>query len=134
MSKRTTFYFSALAVAAVIVVIIWSSITQPGVGDLEGDFREVAFYRNENNTGPVIRIYAVTVSDTLWEEMKQYGEFMPHTKYGTTKVYYFRDGDPVPRELVPGEKNFPDNYNPYCLAKYEKDNMGKVSYVRYPLK
>jgi hypothetical protein len=124
-----------LAIGAIILLMGWfifDSLSQPGVGDLKGNFQEVATYRNENNTGPIVRIYAVTVADTLWREMRQYGDFMPYTKYGNTKVYFFRQGQPVPKVVQPGQENFSSEFNKYCLAKYEKEVMGNVSFKPYP--
>jgi len=125
-----------LVLAAIVLLLGWfvfDSLSQPGVGDLKGDFQEAATYRNENNTGPIVRVYAVTVADTLWQQMRQYGDFMPHTKYGNTKVYFFRQGQPVPKTVQPGAVNFDAEFNKYCLAKYEKEVMGNVSFARYPL-
>lgn len=122
-----------IAIAAVLVFwFISDSFSQPGPQDLNGDFKEVAFYRNENNTGPIVRLYAVTVADTLWQEMRQYGDYMPHTKYGTTRVYFFRKGSPVPEKLFPGEENFDPKLNAYCLGSYEKDAMSQVSFKKDP--
>ncbi|WP_224997212.1 hypothetical protein [Cesiribacter sp. SM1] len=126
-----TFIFLLLIIGTVLF-IMWSSLSQPGVKDLEGDFREEALYRNENNTGPIVRLYAVSLRDTLWQEMKQYGDFMPYTKYGTTKVYFFPNNSPVPNTIKPGAESIDDRYKPYCLAVYEKNNMGQVSFIRYP--
>lgn len=114
------------------VIMTWHALSQPGIKDLKGNFKEAALYRNENNTGPVTRIYAVSVKDTLWEEMLQYGEFMPHTKYGTTRVYFFQEGSPIPNQLQPGTENFPSHYQAYCLAMYEKSAMGGVRLLRNP--
>ncbi|TXK51569.1 hypothetical protein FVR03_03295 [Pontibacter qinzhouensis] len=121
-----------LIAAALIIWFIFDSFSQPGPQDLEGDFKEIAMYRNENNTGPIVRVYAITVTDTLWQEMQQYGDFMPHTKYGNTKVYFFRQGSPVPQQVTPGEENIAAAYQEHCLARYEKDAMGQVSFVRQP--
>lgn len=123
----------ALSVA-LVAWFIYDTMSLPGVDDLEGDFKEVAMYRNENNTGPIMRIYAVTVEDTLWQQMQAYGDFMPHTKYGNTKVYFFRGGQPVPTEVQPGQTNFEERFQEYTVAKYEKDAMGQVSFVRYPFR
>ena len=126
-----------LALGALVLLLSWfifDSLSQPGVGDLKGGFREVASYRNENNTGPIVRVYAVTVADTLWQQMRQYGDFMPHTKYGNTKVYFFRPGQPVPQEVRPGDVNFNPEFNPNCLAKYEKEVMGNVTFQRSPFR
>ena len=126
-----------LALGAIVLLLGWfifDSLSQPGVGDLKGGFQEVAMYRNENNTGPIIRVYAVTVADTAWQQMRQYGDFMPYTKYGNTKVYFFRQGQPVPKAVRPGDVNFDAAFNQSCLAKYEKEVMGNVTFVRYPLR
>ncbi len=113
---------------------IYDTMSLPGVDDLEGDFKEVAMYRNENNTGPITRIYAVTVEDTLWQQMQAYGDFMPHTKYGNTKVYFFLGDQPAPTEVQPGQVNFEERFQENTVAKYEKDAMGQVSFVRYPFR
>ena len=125
-----------LIVAAVVLIgwFVYDSFSQPGVDDLEGDFKEVAFYRNENNTGPIIRVYAVTVTDTLWQQMHAYGDFMPHTKYGNTKVYFFLEGSPVPDKVFAGQQNFESKFREFAVAKYEKESMGQVSFVQYPFR
>lgn len=119
---------------ALIAWFIYDTLSIPSVSDLEGDFKEVAMYRNENNTGPIQRIYAVTVKDTLWQQMQTYGDMMPHTKYGNTKVYFFLQGSPVPTAVQPGQVDFSERFQEYTVAKYEKDAMGQVSFVRFPYK
>lgn len=114
------------AILLLMAYMVYNATSQPGIQDLKGNFQEVALYRNENNTGPITRIYAVTVGDTLWGEMKKYGDFMPHTKYGTTKVYFFKAGSTVPKEVSPEETDFEEKYHP--IASYEKDGMGEVSF------
>lgn len=126
-------YLAFGAIALLLGWFVYDSLSQPGVGDLPGNFQEVATYRNENNTGPIVRVFAVTVVDTLWPAMRQYGDYMPYTKYGNTKVYFFRQGQPVPQAVQPGKQNFNSEFNKYCLAKYEKEVMGNVSFRRYPL-
>lgn len=62
----------------VFVLVIWmlkGTFFQPGAGDLKAGFKEVAHYRNENNTGPVQYVFAVTVKDTIWSEMETYGNY-----------------------------------------------------------
>ena len=132
MNKRRRKWLAGIGISLLLIWFIADAMNQPGVQDLKGGFREVAFYRNENNTGPIIRIYAVTVADTSWQEMEQYGNFMPHTKYGNTTVYFFRQGSPAPNQLRPGQENFNPELNPHCLAKYQKDVMGNVSFKRFP--
>jgi hypothetical protein len=126
-------YLALGAIALLLGWFVYDSLSQPTAQDLPGSFQEVATYRNENNTGPITRIFAVTVADTLWREMRQYGDLMPYTKYGNTKVYFFRQGQPVPKVVQPGEVNFSPEFNKYCLAEYEKEVMGNVTFKPYPL-
>ena len=123
-------YFFAVTAIILFALILWNSLTQPGIRDLKGNFKERVFYRNEQNTGPIIRVYVVTVSDTLWSEMKQYGNYMPHTKYGNTKVYFFLDNQPWPKRIDENTAVFDERFKPYCIAVYEKDAMGQVSFKR----
>ncbi len=134
MKGKMLYLIFAVIVGGLIASIMWSTFTQEGVQDLRGNFKRLAFYRNENNTGPVERIYAVSVSDTVWGEMKKYGEFMPHTKYGNTKVYFLKEEAPGVPVLKPGKENLEAEYREYCLGKYEKDAMGQVSFIPRPFK
>ncbi len=123
-----------ILVASVLIVsaIVWNTITEPGIKDLKSEFKEVAFIRNEQNTGPVIRIYAVSLKTENWEEMKQYGNYMPHTKYGTTRIYFFLNNSDIPEELNFGDVNIPERYKKNCIAIYEKDGMSQSSIRKYP--
>jgi len=132
MNKKKRSYIIFGIIALVIGYIIFDSTSQPNVNDLKGNFREVAVYRNENNTGPIVRIYAVTVQGEPWDEMQKYGDLMPYTKYGSTKVYFFDEQRPFPKTLTPGEKNFEPSFNSSCIAVYTKDPNGQVSLNKNP--
>ncbi len=121
-----------VASVLIVIAIVWSTITEPGIKDLKSDFKEVAFIRNEQNTGPVIRIYAVSLKTENWEEMEQYGNYMPHTKYGTTRIYFFLNNSDIPEELNFGDVNIPERYKKNCIAIYEKDGMSQSSIRKYP--
>ncbi len=121
---------SLIAVAA----MLWNVISAPGIRELKGNFRETAFIRNEQNSGPVIRIYAVKLEGEYWKEMEQYGNYMPHTKYGTTRIYFFLHDKPYPEKLTLGSDNMEQDLKKNCLAIYEKDGMSQVSFTRYPFK
>ena len=105
--KKYKVYILAVSVL-IIITIIWNTLTEPGIKDLKSDFKEVAFIRNEQNTGPVIRIYAVSLKTENWEEMEKYGNYMPHTKYGTTRIYLFLSNGEIPEELNFGEVKIPE--------------------------
>ncbi|WKN33315.1 hypothetical protein PZB74_08190 [Porifericola rhodea] len=124
-------YIIALLVLGLTVWFTLEGTTQPGVDDLDGEPREIAFVRNENNTGPVQRVYAVQIKDTLWQEMRKYGSLMPHTKYGVTQVYFFLESGEKP-DKVSLEVPVEPAYQPYCIAKYHKDAMGVETFSKYP--
>lgn len=132
MNSRYLFYTIILIVAFLIIWIGKESFTQPGVGDLDLEIVELSFDRNENNSGPVLRVYSVYAADTLWDVLEQYGQFMPHTKYGNTKVFFFDSKDNGPYNIYLRSPHFDKKYNQNCIAKYEKSSMGLVSFVKYP--
>ena len=113
--------------------IIIDFLRQPGPESLKGGFVEKAFVRNEQNTGPVLRIYVATVKDTLWTEMETYGNYKPHTKYGTTIVYFFLEGAPVPSKInIEGAHHINPEFQKYCVAEYKKSPMGQVILNKRP--
>jgi hypothetical protein len=123
-----------IALATIITIIFWTSFSQDTVDDLPGDFKEMVFFRNENNTGPIIRKYAVSLTDTLWQEMEQYGQMMPYTKYGTTTVFYFLQGSDVPKNLNPSPPSLDVQYQSSCVGKFERNATGVSSFTRYPFR
>ncbi|WP_256011581.1 hypothetical protein [Desertivirga xinjiangensis] len=126
-------YFILVPVIVGLLWMIKDSFTQPGTSDLKGNFEELDFKRNEQNTGPVIRIYAVSVADTLWNEMEQYGKLMPHTKYGTTRVFFFKRGNfPKGVDISLDGDNINNDLKRSCLARYEKNAMGQTFLSKYP--
>lgn len=124
-----------LFLLSIIIVCVWmvaDMFLRPGVDDLKGNFKELAFTRNEQNTGPVSRIYVISVSDTLWGNMLKFGNYMPHNKYGTTRVFFFLENTPAPDKLYFGQENLSPVFKKYCIARYEKNSMSHVSFMRYP--
>jgi hypothetical protein len=130
-NKKTNIGLSIL----VLVLIAWmvkGTFTQPGIEKLKGGFKEVSRYRNENNTGPIQYVFAVTMKDTISKEMITYGNFQPHHKGGTTKVYFFLEGTKVPLKLGSGSVNFDPEYNQSCIALYEKSPIGVIVLTKKP--
>lgn len=113
--------------------MVKDTLNQPGIADMKAGFKEIAKFRNANNTGPVQRIYIVTIKDSIWKEMEDYGNLMPHTKYGNTKVYFFMDNGKAPQSLHPGEVNFDPQFNQSCIALFEKSAMSQVAFNKHPL-
>lgn len=134
MRNRKINIFLAVLVLALILWMLKGTFFQPGTAELKAGFTAVSRYRNENNTGPVQYVFAVTVKDSIWSEMETYGNYQPHLKGGNTKVYYFMEGSRVPVQLSAGSPNFDAAYNPDCIAVYEKSAMGNTSLIRHPFK
>lgn len=116
----------------IITWLIKDTFTQRNVTDLNGSFTQKASYRNENNTGPIQRIYSVTVRDIANAEFETYGNLMPHSKYGNTKVYFFKEGEASPTKLYPGNLNFDPVFKKNCIAVYEKSAMGNFGVILNP--
>ena len=134
MKNRKINIFLIVLVVFLVGWMLKGTFFQPGAGDLKAGFKEVAMYRNENNTGPIQYVFAVILKDTIWSEMEIYGNYKPHHKGGNTKVYYFLEGSKVPLELAPGKVNFDPAYNAGCVGLYEKSATGFISLTKTPFK
>lgn len=128
--NKVIFYLIGFVVLILLVQIIRSSFSNPGAQAFEGKFEEAGFYRNENNTGPVVRVYAIRVLDTEIEWMREFAEAQPHTKYGRTLVFFFSPDLKQKVELSPQEPFFSAELQPYLLAKFEKTPMGEGRFAQ----
>lgn len=130
MSLRKKIYL--LIPVALVTFILWNTFSQPGLNDFQATFEEIDLYRNENNTGPVERVYLVTTTDSIWSEMERYAKLMPYSKLGTTKVYFFHNERPFPTRALSGRVNFDKQFNTYCLARYVKNSFGAEYFTMFP--
>ena len=126
------FYAIVLVVVGVMVWVINDTVSLPGVGDLTGEFEELAFERNENNTGPVVRIYLVYTPENNWEEMEAYGNFMPHTKYGVTRVFFVDERIDGKVAINLKDPHISEEVQSLCIGLYERSPMGEVSLRKFP--
>jgi len=131
--KKNKLYVLIISVIA-IAAMLWNALSEPGIKGLKGNLKETAFIRNEQNTGPVIRIYAISIDEENWKDMEQYGNYMPHNKYGTTRVYFFLSDNPYAGKPELGDSNIEEEYKKHCIALYEKNGMSQSSFVRYPFR
>jgi hypothetical protein len=132
--NRFIFYILAAIVLVIFIEIIRSSLSQPGLEQFAGKYQEVGFFRNENNTGPVVRIYAVRALDGEdLSGMKDFGDLQPHTKYGRTLVFFFSENIPNEVKLSPVAPYFPQEYKNLLLAKFERTPMGEGRFEVIPL-
>lgn len=125
--------FFLIVIIGFISAIVINMLMTDTIHSIDGGFEEMAFTRNENNTGPVHRLYAFSLADTLWKNMQQHADLLPHTKYGSTEVYYFVNPDktsPIKLDLKNSANSAFDKGA--CVAYLKKDGMGKVSLQRFP--
>jgi hypothetical protein len=128
--NKVIFYLIGFVVLILLVQIIRSSFSNPGVQAFEGKYEELGFYRNENNTGPVVRVYAIRVLDSEMDWMRKFAEAQPHTKYGRTLVFFFSPDLKQKVELSPQEPFFSAELQPYLLARFEKTPMGEGRFAQ----
>lgn len=131
--KKNKVYIYIVSIV-IVIAMLWSALSTPGIKDLKGNLREAAFIRNEQNTGPIVRIYAVNMDEINWESMEKYGNYMPHNKYGTTRIYFFLSKNPFSGKLNIEGENIERIVQQHCIALYEKNGMSQTSLTKYPFK
>jgi hypothetical protein len=126
--KRIIFLISVIVVG----LIFYSLFSTENINSLEGDFEELAFERNQNNTGPIQRVYVFSVDDTLWSEIKKHSDLLPHTKYGTTEVYYFLKDEISKDKLKLSLRGLNAASREFCIAHAIKDGQSRIKFSKFP--
>lgn len=109
MRSNKLIWFGA-ALVLLVGYFVWDSYSQPDISSIKGRFEEVAFVRNEQNKGGIIRIYAVTVQDVYDANYEACAETFPVNDFGSyTKIYFFDKSKPYPTELSIEEPHFDTN-------------------------
>ena len=119
MKKYKKVWLLAIPLIAILGYAIWDSYSQPGIEDIPGDFKEVAFVRNEQNKGGIERIYAVSVGDIVHANYDACAELFPTNDFNSvTRIYFFDKNKPYPTTL----SLEPPHYD---TSKYEAINIVK---------
>ena len=128
--KRPSTLFILLGIAVLLVVglIVTESFSEQGIAAYQDQFEEVGYFRNENNTGPVLRIYAYRTQVGDPEVLKSFADLLPHTKYGRTLVFFVNEPVKAPVLLSPESPHFPASLSPSIFARYEKTPMGEQQF------
>jgi hypothetical protein len=128
--KRPSTLLIILGIAVLLVVglIVTESFSEQGIAAYQDQFEEVGYFRNENNTGPVLRIYAYQTQVEDPEVLKSFADLLPHTKYGRTLVFFVNEPVKAPVVLSPESPYFPEILSPSIFAKYEKTPMGEQQF------
>ncbi|ERJ59245.1 hypothetical protein [Sphingobacterium paucimobilis] len=100
MKKNKRVWLIAVPIILILGYLIWDSFSQPTIKDIPGDFTEVAFVRNEQNKGGIIRIYAVTVGDLQNAKFDACADLFPTNDYNSvTRIFFFDKNQPYPTAL-----------------------------------
>lgn len=118
-----------LAAIVLAALAVWDVLQSHGPADVEGGFEEVAFARNEQNKGGIVRIYAFSVTDTISADYFGCGERLPHNDYGSlTKAFFFVSDKPVPPTIELEPPHFDTlRFHPVAVYVKGKDGVGKVT-------
>lgn len=129
MTKQNRKWVFTIIIVGIAALIIQDTLNQTGPKDLPGGFEEVAFTRNEQNKGGIIRIYAFTVEDPSIADYQDCGDLMPHNDYASlTKVYFFQKGQPAPTTLDLEPPHFDrQQYQPIAAYLKGEDGLGWVA-------
>lgn len=121
MMKNKKIVLIIIPLVLILGYLIWDSYSQPSIRDIPGDFEEVAFVRNEQNKGGIVRIYAVTVGDPLKANYDACADLFPTNDYNSvTRIFFFDKKGDFPNEL----KLDPPYYD---TTKYNAINIVKRS-------
>jgi len=119
MQKNRKKWIVVIPLILIIGYFMYDAFTQKSIKDLKGDFKEVAFVRNEQNKGGIIRIYAVTVGDPTYAEYDKCADMFPVNDYASlTKIYFFDANQAYPTTLTLEEPH-------YDITKYKAVNILK---------
>ena len=128
MVRRYRKWLIGLVVVAFVAFVVWDLLSTRGPGDLVGGFEEIAFVRNEQNKGGIVRIYAFRVADTAGADYMGCGNLLPHNDYGSrTTVYFFESDRPAPTSLQLEPPHFDTvQFRPVAVYHKGDDGVGTV--------
>ena len=128
MFKRYRALLLCLVMVVLGTLLVLDFLQRQGPADLKGGFEEIAFVRNEQNKGGIVRIYAFRVTDTAGADYLGCGELLPHNDYGSvTKAYFFQAGHATPQSLLLEPPHFDTTrFHPVAVYLKNKDGAGHV--------
>jgi hypothetical protein len=128
-TSQIIFWIIGLFIAFLILYILKETFSQPGMERFEGKYELIDQIRNENNTGPIIRVYAVKALDLDPTWMRAFADAQPHTKYGKTIVFFFAPETDLNFVQISLKSPYLDpKSSQRLLYKYEKLPMSDVKW------
>lgn len=100
IQQKRKLWIIAIPIILILVYLIYDAYSQPSLKDIPGDFEQVAFVRNEQNKGGVIRIYAVTTGDVVNAKYDLAADLFPTNEINSiTRIYFFDKSKPYPTTI-----------------------------------
>lgn len=100
MKQKKKVWFIAIPIILILGYLIFDSYSQPNLKDIPGNFEEVAFVRNEQNKGGVVRLYAVAVGDVQHANYEAAANLFPTNDFNSvTRIFFFDKNKPYPTTL-----------------------------------
>lgn len=101
MNKKRKIWFVAIPIILILGYLIFDAYSQPKLKDIPGQFEEVAFVRNEQNKGGIVRIYAVSVGNMEQANYDAAAELFPTNDFNSvTRIFFFDKNKPLPKEMT----------------------------------
>ncbi len=119
----------ALLVVVFAALVVRDLVQHRGPADLVGGFQEIAFARNEQNKGGIVRIYVFSVKDTTAADYEGCGALLPHNDYGSvTKAFFFAVDQFAPPSVQLDPPHFDTvQFHPVAVYVKGKDGVGAVT-------
>ena len=90
MRKTKKVWLIAIPLILILGYLLFDTFNQPSIKDIPGDFEEVAFVRNDQNKGGIIRLYAVAVGNPSEARYEECAKLFPTNDYNSvTRIFFF---------------------------------------------
>lgn len=114
------------------VVIIMGACAPTSQPSLKSNFEMVGFYYRK--TPPQLSVASYYTNSTDKEEILEYAKkAFSWNGRETIIIFFFNDRANTPNVTYSGV-NWPEQYEPYCVAMYSKMPTGLESFEEYPFK
>lgn len=118
-----------LSIGAALLLLVILSCDSGGVGG----FEQVGYYKKDYH-----RVYSYWVkdfeeTDAQWAAVEEYAKSRMWSEGGFTAVLFFADRENTPDVTYTGLE-FPEAYEPHCIAGFWKIANGSMEFRRYPFK
>lgn len=121
-----------IGLLSISIVIFGGACAPAPSSSFKSDFELVGFYYRK--TLPQLSVASYYTNSTDKEEMLEYAKkAFSWNGHETIILFFFNDRANTPDVTMSGV-NWPEQYEPYCVAMYSKAPTGLESFEEYPFK